>query len=100
MQVKLNEVRLTQTKIQGDFEQYTKTRQAIAQRLMYSFGFTYEQAQEELKQLVIGRVLIKEEYYKTVSRVGCSKVLTRKDRMLIWKYCKAIVDEMNVSILE
>lgn len=87
-----------QIKIQGTFEQYSKTRQAISQRLIYSFGFTYEQAQEELKQLVIGRVLIKEEYYKTVSRVGCSKVLTRKDRMEIWKYCKVIVDEANKEV--
>ena len=87
-----------QIKIQGTFEQYSKTRQAISQRLIYSFGFTYEQAQEELKQLVIGRVLIKEEYYKAVSRVGCSKVLTRKDRMEIWKYCKVIVDEANKEV--
>lgn len=95
MQIKLNEVRLVQIKIQGDFEQYSKTRQSIVQRLMYSFEFTYEQAQEELKALVIGRNLIREEYYKTVSRVGCTKLLNRKNRMEIWKHCKAIVEEAN-----
>ena len=86
--------------IKGTYKHKYKVYEAIAQRLVYSFGFTLEQAYEEVKILVLGGYLVTEEYYKTVSRVGCSKVLNRKDRMEIWKHCKAIVDEANKEFQE
>lgn len=58
------------------------TIEAIRQRLMYSFGFSHEQAQQELAFLfaVPRQKLYTAEFYTMrVRRVGATKILTRRD---------------------
>ena len=81
--------------IKGTFGEKFRVYSAIAQRLMYIFGFTQEQAWNEIKFLVVNGQFMQEDYYMKVSRVGCTAVLSRRHRKEIWKHCKAIADESN-----
>jgi hypothetical protein len=70
------------------------TIEAIRQRLMYSFGFSHEQAQQELAFLfaVPRQKLYTAEFYTMrVRRVGATKILTRQDRGEIYRHVAAIV---------
>lgn len=70
------------------------TIEAIRQRLMYSFGFSHEQAQQELAFLfaVPRQKLYTAEFYTMrVRRVGATKILTRQDRAEIYRHVAAIV---------
>lgn len=69
-------------------------KEAIRQRLMYSFGFTYEQANKELDFLFINGVFTTEHYYSVIQRrIGATKTLMRSEKVNLHKYVDAIIVE-------
>lgn len=77
-----------------------KVKEAIKQRLMYSFGFTYEQAEQELSYLfaTTNTLYLAEYYTLKVRRVGATKVLNRSDKKEIHKHAVSIIFEYNTDI--
>jgi hypothetical protein len=75
-----------------------QTKEAIRQRLMYSFGFTYEQADYELQFLIASIskddiTLFTEDWYVLgIVRKGAGVVLNRKTKKELYKHVKAIVE--------
>ena len=70
-------------------------REVIKQRLMYSFGFTYEQAENELTYLFATATMLHTFDYYTIyqKRFHAKKLLDRKQKQEIYKYVVAILSE-------
>lgn len=75
----------------------TQCKQAIVERLQYSFGFNYAEARMELHFLLATPTILntEEHYCIRVKRKGSSKLLNRGQRMEIHKAVKAVVLEHN-----
>lgn len=70
-------------------------REAIKQRLMYSFGFTYDQAENELNYLFATDTILHTLDYYTIyqKRFHAKKLLDRKQKQEIYKHVVAIISE-------
>ena len=75
----------------------TQCKQAIVERLQYSFEFNYAEARMELHFLLATPTILNTEghYCIRVKRKGSSKLLNRGQRMEIYKAVKAVVLEHN-----
>lgn len=75
----------------------TQCKQAILERLQYSFEFNYAEARMELHFLFATTSILntEEHYCIKVKRTGSSKLLNRGQRMEIYKAVKAVVLEHN-----
>jgi hypothetical protein len=73
------------------------TKNAIVERLIYSFDFNYTEARMELDFLfATANILHTEEYYTTkIRRIGSSKLLNRGQRMDVYKHVVACIEENN-----
>ena len=76
-----------------------RAKEAIRQRLVYSFGFTYPQANAELEFLLVNGLLRTRDSYATVRRVGATKTLTRAERLDIHKWSVAIMEEVSLGVI-
>ena len=75
----------------------SKTKQAIVERLMYSFGFDYVEARMELHYLfATPNILHTQEFYTIkVRRTGSTKCLNRGQKIDIYKHVVACIEENN-----
>ncbi len=79
--------------------QHDVVYEAIRQRLIYSFGFTYDQADKEIDFLFATlSILFTRDYYVFTVRRHATKSLNRQQKFQIWEYVKRTIEEHNSGV--
>ena len=79
----------------------SKCYEAIRQRLMYSCGFKYSEADLEIDFMFANLRLMytKEWYTQQVRRTNATKRLTRQDREKVYDLTKATIEAFNAKAI-